>query len=191
MSSAARRLTVVASVGVAAAAIAFAAPTTARTLFDAQNANKLDGYHATQLAKSQNYASETRTDNFDTCGYTTVLTGTFKAPKAGYLTIAGQVNAARDAHNAAEGRLGIRVLVDGVPATAPGYVHLVDAGIEDATASTIGAVQVKTGPRMIELQIKECGAGMAYVVSKSVTVTYSPLGAVTTVPASRPVGSEN
>lgn len=186
-----RRTTLVAAAALTAGAVAFAAPTTAKGIFDARNAHRVDGYHAIQLNKVQYYAQEQTFDNFDTCTFTTLMTKTFKAPKKGKVILAGQVNAARDAGNADEGILTVRVLVNGNPATAPGSTNLENAGVLDSAAMTIGGAKVVRGANTLELQAKECGSGMAFITSQSLTVNYSPFGAVSTTPPTSKAGATN
>ena len=180
-----RRTTIAVAAAVAAGSVALAAPVTAKGLFDAKNAHKVDGYHAKQLSKVQYFAQEKTFDNFDTCSYTTLMTRTFGAPTKGKVVLAAQVNAARDTDNANEGILGVRVLVDGQPATSPGWTNLENDGIRDFAATTIGGAKVAKGKRTLELQVQECGTGMAFITSQALTVTFSPNGGVATPPASR------
>jgi hypothetical protein len=188
-----RRTTIAVAAALAAGSVALAAPTTAKGLFDAYNAHKVDGYHAKQLSKVQYFASNTIFNDFDSCSYTTLMTRTFKAPTKGTIVLAGQINAARDVSAPDEGLLTARVLVDGQPATAPGSTNLENGGVKDFSAITIGGTKVAKGKRKIELQATECGAGMAYITSQSVTVSFSPWGAaVATPPVSRQaIGSKN
>ncbi len=187
-----RRTTIAVAAALAAGSVALAAPVTARGLFDAKNAHKVDGYHAKQLSKVQYFASETTFDNFDTCSYTTLMTRKFGAPTKGKIILAAQVNAARDSGNASEGLLTVRVLVDGQPATAPGSTNLENVGILDSAATTIGGAKVNKGKRTLELQAQECGGGMAFITSQSLTVSFSPNGGASTPPTSRPAtGSQN
>jgi hypothetical protein len=180
-----RKATIAVAAAVAAGSVALAAPVTAKGLFDAHNAHKVDGYHAKQLSKVQYFAQEKTFDNFDTCSYTTLMTRKFGAPTKGKIVLAAQVNAARDTNNPDEGKLGVRVLVDGQPATSPGWTNLENDGIQDFAATTIGGAKVNKGKRILELQVQECGSGMAFITSQSLTVTFSPNGGVATPPSSR------
>jgi hypothetical protein len=187
-----RRTTIAVAAAVAAGSVALAAPVTAKGLFDASNAHKVDGYHAKQLSKVQYFAAQQTFDNFDTCSYTTLMRRKFGAPTTGKIVLAAQVNAARDTSDPDEGILTVRVLVDGQPATAPGSTNLENDGTLDFAATTIGGAKVAKGKRTLELQAQECGAGMAFITSQSLTVTFSPNGGVATPPTSRPApGAKN
>lgn len=177
--------------GVAAGALAFTVPTVAKAAYDARNAHKVDGYHAAQLTKVQYFASDKNYDNFNTCAFTTLMTRTFKAPKKGKIVLTGQVNAARDTSDPNEGLLTVRVLVDGAVATSQGSVNLENDGLMDSSAITIGGAKVAAGKRTLELQAEECGSGMAYITSESLTVTFSPFGSLATPPAERPATGRN
>ncbi len=180
-----RKATIAVAAAVAAGSVALAAPVTAKGLFDAKNAHKVDGYHAKQLSKVQYFAAQQTFDNFDTCSYTTLMTRKFGAPTKGKIILAAQVNAARDTNDPDEGKLTVRVLVDGQPATAPGSTNLENDGTLDFAATTIGGAKVTKGKRTLELQAQECGAGMAFITSQSLTVSFSPNGGVATPPSSR------
>lgn len=180
-----RRTTIAVAAAVAAGSVALAAPVTAKGLFDANNAHKVDGYHAKQLSKVQYFAAQQTFNDFDTCSYTTLMTRKFGAPTKGKIILAAQVNAARDTSDPDEGRLTVRVLVDGQPATAPGSTNLENDGTQDSAATTIGGAKVNKGKRTLELQAQECGAGMAFITSQSLTVSFSPNGGVATPPTSR------
>ncbi len=188
-----RRTTIAVAAAVAAGSVALAAPVTAKGLFDAKNAHKVDGYHAKQLSKVQYFAQEKTFDDFDTCSFTTLMTRSFGAPTTGKVILAGQVNAARDAGNADEGILTVRILVAGQPASAPGSTNLENSGTLDFAATTIGGAKVNKGKRKIEVQAQECGSGMAFITSQSLTVSFSPSGGVATPPSSRVVtgGAKN
>lgn len=180
-----RKATIAVAAAVAAGSVALAAPVTAKGLFDAKNAHKVDGYHAKQLSKVQYFAQEQTFNDFDTCSFTTLMTRTFGAPAKGKIILAGQVNAARDVSDPDEGILTVRVLVDGQPATAPGSTNLENGGTLDFAATTIGGAKVNKGQRTLELQAQECSAGMAFITSQSLTVSFSPNGGVATAPSSR------
>ena len=162
-----------------------AAPTAAKGLFAAGNADKVDGYHAKQLSKVQYWGSDTDFDNFDSCPYVTVMKRTFAAPAAGKIVLNGQVNAGRDGDDPDPAALAVRILVDGKVATAPGIARLVNNSVREASATTIGGAKVARGKRTLKLQASECTVGMAYLVSESMTVTFSPSGGTGTPPAFR------
>ena len=178
-----RRNTVALAAVVAAGAVAFSAPGMAKGLFDADNAHKVDGLHANQIAKTQYFAASTTFDNFNVCAFTPLLTRNFVTTHAGIVSVVGSVNADRDTDNANEGLLTTRVTIDGVPATAPANVNLENDGIIDATSTSVGAAKVAKGAHTLVIEGKECGTGMAFITSESLLASYSPFGGTATPPA--------
>ena len=172
-----RRNTALAAAVLATGAVALAAPGMANG-----NHDKADKLSAKQVSRAYYFANDGFTDNFNTCAYTPLLSKAFAVPKGGVVTVAGTVTSERDFDNAAAGLLTFRVSIDGTPATVPAQMVL--DGTNDHTATTIGGAKVTKGAHTLVVEARECGAGMAYILSESATVNYSSIGAASsTVPS--------
>ncbi len=180
-----RRTTLAAAAIVATGALAFTTPTMAKGLFDADNAQKVGGLKASQLSKIQSYADDTTFDDFDSCAYTTILSRTFKAPRAGVVSVVGQVGAARDVSDPDNGVLTTRIVVDGARAGTDASVVLSVGGTKDGSVNPIGARKVAKGNHTLEIQAMECSDGMAFIHGESMVASFSPFGAA---PATPPTG---
>lgn len=180
-----RRTTLTAAAIVATGALAFTTPTMAKGLFDADNAQKVGGLKASQLSKIQSFASDTVFDDFDTCAYTTILSRTFKAPRAGVVSVVGQVGAARDVTDPDNGELTTRIVVDGARAGTDASVALTVGGTQDGSVNPIGARNVGKGNHTLEIQAEECSSGMAFIHAESMVASFSPFGSA---PATPPTG---
>jgi|GEM_PF-2921925 len=178
MLNALRRPSVIVAAVVAAGSLAFATPTVASGLFDAHNAEKVAGLKPTDLTKTQLFTAAKNFDDFDTCAMSTVMKRKFTAPRGGVMTVQAQVGAARDAGSLDEGLLVARIVVDGAVASHEVGANLENTGVQDAAVTMIGGRKVTKGKHTIKLQAKECGDGMAYVVSQTMLVAFSPFGTV-------------
>jgi hypothetical protein len=181
-----------AAVGVVAgvAAVALAAPSTGKALFDANNAHKVDGHHAVQLNKITYGGQATTTDNFDTCAWTTVYSRGFSAPRKGVLALTGTLRAERDFSDDDASILHMRLAVDGAPVSGPTTVSL-DAGLASyagSVANTGGKV-VGSGSHTIAIQAQECSAGMAFLQGRQLTASWSPFGGAGAAPTFRGVAT--
>jgi hypothetical protein len=174
------------AVGATAGALAFTAPVVARSAFDARNAHRVDGLHAAQLTKIQGFSEKVAFDNFDTCGYTSVLTRTFKAPHAGVIAVTGQVGAARDSDVADAALLTARVVIDGKRTGGEATVSLTVAGTQGGSVNPLGSREVKAGNHVIEIQAEECSSGAAFIQAESMIVSFSAFGSA---PKPRPAKS--
>ncbi len=181
-----RRSIITVAAIVAAAALAFTAPGMAKGLFDARNAHKVDGLHANQIAKTQYYEATRVFDNFDTCAYTSVLTRTFKTTHSGLVSATSAVSAARDTSDPNEGILTSRILIDGEIASVRSSANLENDGTQDETVVNFGARKVPRGKHIIEVQVQECGPGMAFIHNESLLASYSPFGGAAVPPVTRP-----
>jgi hypothetical protein len=168
-----------------AGGLAVGTPVVASAIFDARNAHRVDGLHASQLNKIQYFEADKTFNDFDTCAYTTLMTRTFRTKHKGVVSVQGEVSAARDAGSAAEGILTTRLLIDGQVASLPASVNLENDGILDATSSTVGARQVSAGAHTLVLEGQECGPGMAFITSQAMLASYSPFGSAGIPPATR------
>jgi hypothetical protein len=172
--------------GVAAvAAVALASPSTGKALFDANNAHKVDGLHAVQLNKITYGGTSTVVDNFDTCGWTTVYSRTFAAPKKGMLALTGDVRAERDFDDGNPSLLYSRVTIDGVAVSAPMTTTLGAGNAYEGSIANTGGKVVTSGNHTIALQLQECGTGKAFVMSRQITASWSPFGSAGTAPTFR------
>jgi hypothetical protein len=171
------KVTAIFAAGFTGGALALGTPVVAQSLFDARNAHRVDGLHAKQLAKVQYFQASQTFDNFDTCTYSTLMSRTFKIRHSGVVSVQGSVGASRDTGNPSEGLLTTRILIDGEIASLPSSVNLENDGTEDGASATIGARSVKSGSHTLEIQGKECGAGMAFISTQSMLASYSPFGA--------------
>jgi len=168
-----------------AAALALGTPVVAQAIFDARNAHRVDGLHANQLTRIQYFQASQTFDNFDTCTFTTLMSKTFKTRHKGVVSVQGEVSAARDTGSPEEGILTTRILIDGHEASLPASVNLENDGTQDATSTNIGARRVGAGAHTLELQGKECGAGMAFITTQAMLASYSPFGAAGIPPTAR------
>ncbi|MCB0908110.1 MAG: hypothetical protein KDB63_13435 [Nocardioidaceae bacterium] len=174
-----RRNTTLAAAVLATGAIALATPGMANSLGHHDKAGKVN---AKQVSRAYYFANGTFTDNFNTCAYTPLLSKAFAVPRAGVVTVAGTVTAERDFDNAAAGLLTFRISIDGTPVTVPTQLRL-DGG-DDYNTTTIGGAKVTKGAHTLVVEAKECGPGMAFVLSESATVNFSNAGAANaTVPS--------
>ncbi len=174
-----RRNTTLAAAVLATGAIALATPGMANSLGHHDKASKLS---AKQVSRAYYFANGGFTDNFNTCAYTPLMSQAFAVPKGGVVTVAGTVTAERDFDNAAAGLLTFRVSIDGTPVTVPAQLRL-DAS-DDYNTTTIGGTKISKGAHTLVVEAKECGSGMAFVLSESATVNFSNSGAATsTVPS--------
>ncbi len=70
-------------------------------------------------------------------------------------------------------------------------VQLLLDGTDDHNATTIGGAKVSKGAHTLVVEAKECGTGMAFVLSESATVNFSNSGAATsTVPSLKAKSSQ-
>jgi hypothetical protein len=143
---------------------------------NAANADKLDGLHANQLVRGTTLSSNTISDNFDTCAYTTLLSKTVTAPISGVLLVWGNVGAVKDFDDADPSTLGVRVAVDATAVTTEQAVHLVDLGTREGSAQAMGATPVSAGSHIVDVQASECSTGMAFIVNQSITTLFVPFG---------------
>ncbi|MFT3874356.1 MAG: hypothetical protein QM714_17205 [Nocardioides sp.] len=173
MSNKLRRNTIVAAAVVATGALALTTPSMAQSI-----AQKLDGYHANQLNKTQYFAQAKTFDDFDSCDYTPVLSRTFKAPAKGVVSVTGSLGAARDVSDPDTSELSVTVFIDGKQAGNYSSVFLEDGGTHEGTSSPIGAAKVKGGKHTIQLRASECTDGMAFIYNESMLVEFSPFGSV-------------
>lgn len=187
MRNAFRKNTVIAAAVLATGAVALAAPGMSKGLFDAQNAHKVDGYHAKELIKTSYYAGNVVFDNFDTCTFTTIFSKPFATQKVGVVSVVSSVGAARDADSAEEGILTTRILIDGTVSSTPSSVNLENSGVLDGNSNNIGARKVNAGAHTVVIQAKECGPGMAFVYTESLTAQFSAFGAASSSPVLKPV----
>ena len=157
-------------------AFATTAPAMAHSMFDAQNANKVDGYHAADLGKLAYGQNSTFVDNFDGCSFQNLYTRNIAVPVAGYLAVWGNVGAARDTDFPDEGLLTTRLVIDGNVISEPSSVNLENDGVQDANSTTAGLGHVGKGQHVVTIQAEECGAGEAFIVSRSMTSSFSPFG---------------
>lgn len=181
-----RHLLLTAAAAGTAAALASTAPTMAKGIFDADNAHKVDGLHASQLTKTQFYASDTDFNDFTGCTPTVLLSRSFKAPHAGVVSVVGSVNAARDASSANGGVLTARILIDGTRAGIDVSVNPSQVGVRDSSLTAIGARKLGKGTHTIAIEGEECADGVAFILGEAMTVSYSAFG---TAPASPPPGT--
>jgi hypothetical protein len=171
-----RRTTVAVAAAAGVGLVALAGPATARAAFDAANAHRVDGYHASDLSRVGYFAAGTVFDDFNTCAYRDVLTRGFFTPKAGVVSVASSVQAARDTNNPNEGILTTRILIDGVASSRPASVNLENDGTQDGSVTNVGARRVGAGLHILKIQAQECGTGMAFIHGESMTASYSPFG---------------
>jgi hypothetical protein len=170
---------------VAAGSIALAAPTIGKAAFDSQNANKVDGYHAKQLNVVKFWTNNNVRDNFDTCDWTPMLKRSFVAPAKGTVTVQGVLTNETDFDFTDESIINTRLVLDGKAisqetelATDP------EGGADRGNSPSLGGREVDKGKHKIQLQAEECGPGEAYVISRSVTLQFSPFGSAEKVPSS-------
>lgn len=168
-----RRNTVAAAAVVATGALALSAPGMAAGLMHGHHAKS--GAAAKQ-AKTQYWENSDDIDNFNTCAFTTVVSGVFTTKAGGIVSVTGQVGAARDIDNASEGILTTRILVDGQVASSETSTNLENGGTQDEASTVFGARKVGKGAHQLALQVEECGTGMAFIYNKSMLAQYAPVG---------------
>lgn len=169
-----RRNTVAAAAVVATGALALSAPGMAAGLMHGNHAAKSGA--AAKQAKVQFWENSTDIDNFDTCTFTTILSGAFVTKAGGVVSVTGQVGAARDVSLGDEGLLTTRILIDGQVASAESSVNLENGGVQDAASTVFGARKVGKGTHQLALQAEECSSGMAFIYNKSLLAQYAPVG---------------
>ncbi len=174
----------------AAGAIALSAPGMSSAPFMAGNADKVDGLDAVDLTKIQYYAASTTFDNFNTCAFTTIMTRTFKTTHTGVVAVSAQVSSARDTDNVSPGQLSAQLLIDGVVSSLAPAVQLDYDGNAKHQLPVLGARKVGQGSHTLELQVSECGGGMAFITDQAMTASYSPFGGAKSF-APRPVVKRN
>jgi hypothetical protein len=142
----------------------------------AVNADKVDGYHANELVRGSRTSDFGFNDNFNTCGFTTLHTRQVTAPTNGVLLVWGNVDAERDFGSASVARIEGRVTVDGIQ-SGTSQSDTLGAGDEyEGSVAISGAQPVAAGTRTVNLQLSECGPGMAFVISKQITTLFVPFG---------------
>jgi len=141
----------------------------------AHNADKVDARHANQLVRATTIRDRTAVDNFDSGAFSTLLSKSVKAPKKGILLVWGTISAARDVDNPDEGILNARIRI-GTNSTTDQSVNLENAGTFDGSLAISGAIRVTKGSKTVVLEARELGAGMAFIVNKSITTLYVPYG---------------
>lgn len=184
-----RRNTIAAAAVVATGALALSAPGMAAGLFEGNHVAKSGA--AAKQAKTQYWENSTDIDNFDTCGFTTVVNGVFVTQAVGIVSVHGQVGAARDVDLADEGILTTRILIDGHVASAESSANLENGGTQDAASTVFGARKVGKGAHQLSLQIEECGPGKAFVYNKSLLAQYAPTGSAVLPQAGKAKKSTN
>lgn len=173
-----------ATVGLVAgvAAVALAAPSTGQALFDANNAHKVDGYHAVQLGKITYGGSTGFVDDFDSCTFVNVYQRQFTAPRAGILALVADTRAERDFSVADQAQLETRLTIDGVVVSGTTADSLDNNGTYEGSTANTGAKRVSAGAHTIAIQARECSAGKAFIMTREITATWGPFGSAGTPP---------
>jgi hypothetical protein len=141
----------------------------------AHNADKVDGRHANQLVRATTVRDTSSVNDFDSGGYTPLLTKSVNAPSKGILLVWGTISAARDVSDPDEGILNARITI-GTESTTDQSVNLENGGSSDGSIAISGAIPVTKGPKSVVLEARELSAGMAFIVNKSITTLFVPFG---------------
>jgi hypothetical protein len=141
----------------------------------AHNADKVDGRHANQLVRATTVRDTSSVNDFDSDGYTPLLTKSVNAPSKGILLVWGTISAARDVSDPDEGILNARITI-GTESTTDQSVNLENGGSSDGSIAISGAIPVTKGPKSVVLEARELSAGMAFIVNKSITTLFVPFG---------------
>jgi hypothetical protein len=169
----------------AAGSVALAAPTIGKAAFDANNANKVDGYHAKQLNVVKFWTNNNVRDNFNTCDWTPMLKRSFVAPAKGTVTVQGVLTNETDFDFTDESIINTRLVLDGkVISQETELATDPEGGADRGNSPSLGGREVDKGKHKIQLQAEECGDGEAYIISRSVTLQFSPFGSAEKVPSS-------
>jgi|tagenome__1003787_1003787.scaffolds.fasta_scaffold20040087_1 hypothetical protein len=158
--------------------VATAVPTLAAGGFDADNARRVGGHKLDQLSSTSYVRVHRVIDDFDGCHYSPILKRRVSAPANGYLTVTSTVAAARSTDDVNPALLVTRLMVDGKTASSPSSVNLENDGVLDATNVNQGVAKVKRGRRVVTIQAKECGDGIAFILDRQLIAQYSPTGSI-------------
>jgi hypothetical protein len=141
----------------------------------AHNADKVDGRHANQLVRATTIRDTSSVNDFDSGGYTPLLTKSVNAPSKGILLVWGTISAARDVSDPDESILNARITI-GTESTTEQSVNLENGGSFDGSIAISGVIPVTKGPKSVVLEARELSAGMAFIVNKSITTLFVPFG---------------
>ncbi len=142
----------------------------------ADDADKLDGLDANQIARATTAAADDNVNDFNAPDFTDVISKTVTAPTAGILYVTGSLNVNRDIDDPDPALLQTRIAVDGIAASTEANVRATQTGDVDQSVSPNGAVAVAAGDHTVALQALEAGDGMAFITERSVTTIFVPFG---------------
>jgi hypothetical protein len=140
---------------------------------NADDADKVDGYHANQLARGSGEFG-TELILIDICSYTTILTKTVTAPTSGVLLLNGTVAWRFDAGSDAGSTATLYSSFNISGPTLPEVASSTTAEVPEANNTVIVAKAVSAGSHVVNLQVKECGTGKALLWNEAITTLFVP-----------------
>ena len=140
---------------------------------NADDADKLDGLHANQIARGSGQFDDSLIV-IDICSYTSILSKTVTAPTSGVLLLTGTVAWRFHADSAAgsTAMLFSRFNVGG-PLISE-VASSTTAELPEANNTVIVAKAVSAGSHTVSLQVQECGTGKALLWNEAMTTLFVP-----------------
>jgi hypothetical protein len=162
-------------------AVGGSAPSIASRVADyARNANKVDGLHASDLARASSTVASGHISDFKSRGFANVQRTRVEAPVKGVLLVWAGLSAEWDDDSDPGSYSGLtgRVRVDRRIATAPQQVEIsrsTRAGTQHLSLS--GAVPVQAGSHKVILQLRSArGEAFTYVHQRHIETMFVPFG---------------
>jgi hypothetical protein len=140
---------------------------------NADDADKVDGYDANQLARASGDFDNSLIV-IDICSYTTIFSKTVTAPTSGVLLLNGTVAWRFHEDSAAGSTATLYSSFNISGPTLPEVGSSTTAGVPEANNTVIVAKAVSAGSHVVDLQVKECGTGKALLWNEAITTLFVP-----------------
>lgn len=172
--------------GLVAAGTALAlvtAPAVAGHIADyARDANKVDGFHASDLASATGRSRTGHLEDFQSAGYATIHRMSVEAPVKGYVLAWANFSAKWDdsSEPGSFAELSSRITLDGRRVAPTQHFEISRSTLAGTqTVALSGAVPVKAGSHRLVLQAKRAGGeALAYIYPRHLQALFVPFGEV-------------